>query len=402
MPRIVGVRLRHAGQFYDFDAGDMDLHVGDWVIVETARGQDVGRVVFAPSEVAAESVPGELKPVVRLANESDLQRMERFREKEAEVLARARAKVAEAEIPMRLVAAEYTYNGRSLVLYFTADKRVDFRDLVKELAREFRARIELRQIGARDEARLLGGIASCGRELCCATFLQDFTRISVRMAKEQDLPLSPMKISGVCGRLLCCLSYEADQYRQIKAGLPDVGQEVATLRGRGNVVSVNVLRESATVEVRPGVLVEVQADELARAEQLEVEGRLPSARPAAGYSFAEAAAEAAAPASAREAAPAAASGEDGARRRRRRKKGAAGKATGGRPAAAERPPAAAGPGEGRKPALPAPGRRPRRRAPGGKPPAEQRPAPERPAEQGEGKRRRRPRRRLPTAEKRQG
>ncbi len=400
MPRIVGVRLRHAGQFYDFDAADMDLRVGDWVVVETSRGQDLGQVLFAPSEVAAENVRGELKPVVRLANESDLRRMERSREKEAEVLARAREKVAEAGIPMRLVAAEYTYNGRSLTIYFTAEKRVDFRDLVRELAREFRARIELRQIGARDEARLLGGIASCGRELCCATFLQDFTRISVRMAKEQDLPLSPMKISGVCGRLLCCLSYEADQYREIKSGLPDVGQEVTTLRGRGTVVAVSVPRESVTVEVRPGVLVEVQAEDLAQVEQLELEGRLSGPRPAEGYSFEEEVVEEVGMGPAREAAAEAAAGGDRARRRRRRKKGGAEGAVGGRPGAERSPGVAAGPE--RKPAPPGPGRRPHRGSPGGKPPAERRPAPERPAERAETSRRRRPRRRLPTAKKPQG
>jgi cell fate regulator YaaT (PSP1 superfamily) len=294
VPRVVSVRLRHPGQFYDFDSADMPLNPGDWVIVETARGQDIGRVVLPPHEVPSEAVQGELKPVVRLAVQSDLRRMEHSQEREAEALARTREKVAEANLPMRLVAAEYTYSGRSLTVYFTAEKRVDFRELVKELAREFRARIELRQIGARDEARLLGGVGSCGRPLCCATWLQDFLRISVRMAKEQDLPLSPTKISGVCGRLLCCLSYECDQYREIKSCLPEVGEEVPTLRGRGKVVAISVPKETATVEVRAGVTVEATLEELARAAQLEEAGQLVVPRPACVPGFAERAEEPAA------------------------------------------------------------------------------------------------------------
>lgn len=274
MPRVVAVRLRQRGQFYDFDARDLDLAPGDWVIVDTARGQDIGQVVRPPREVADEDLADELKPVERRANANDLRRMERAREREGEALARAQAMVIEKGLPMRLVAAEYTYTGRSLTIYFASEQRVDFRQLVKELAREFRARIELRQVGARDEARLLGGYGTCGRPLCCATFLGDFLRISVRMAKEQDLPLSPMKISGVCGRLLCCLSYECEQYRQIKAELPEVGQEVVTLRGRGRVTAVNVPRETATVEIRAGTTVEVGAEELFEAARLAEEGRL--------------------------------------------------------------------------------------------------------------------------------
>lgn len=279
MPKVIGVRLRHYGQVYDFEAGDLTPSSGTWVVVETARGQDAGQVVTTAHEISPEEVHGELKPAVREAAPAELERMVRLREREGEVLVRAREKVAEMELPMRLVAAEYTFNGRSLTIYFTAEKRIDFRELVKKLARLFRARIELRQIGARDEARLLGGIGSCGRLLCCATFLNDFLRISVRMAKEQDLPLSPMKISGVCGRLLCCLSYEYDQYREIKEDLPAVGDEVATLRGRGKVISVNVPKETVTVEVRPELRVEATAAELAQAAQMEKEDRPAMAQP---------------------------------------------------------------------------------------------------------------------------
>lgn len=279
MPSAVGVRLRRKCRIYDFEAGEFALSPGDWVIVETSRGQDVGQVVQPPREIPPEELQGELKPVVRLATAADLRRMERYREREEETLKKAQEKVEELDLPMRLVAAEYTYNGRSLTIYFTSEKRVDFRELVRKLARNLRARIELRQVGARDEARLLGGIGPCGRLLCCETFLCDFQRISVRMAKEQDLPLSPMKISGVCGRLLCCLNYEYEQYREIKALLPRVGEEVVTLHGRGVVTSRSVPKETATVEVRPGLAVEATIEELAQAVEMEAKGQLPAQKP---------------------------------------------------------------------------------------------------------------------------
>ncbi len=262
MSRVVLVRLRYPGRLYHFDAGEFDLSPGDWVIVETARGRDLGQVVLPPAEVPEEELPEELKPVLRPAGAADFRRAERFYEKEPEVLERTRALVEEHGLPMRLVTAEYTCDGRLLTIYFTAEKRVDFRELVKDLAREFHTRIELRQIGARDEARLLGGIGICGRPLCCATFLHDALRISVRMAKDQDLPLSPMKISGVCGRLLCCLSYEWEQYRELKAQLPAVGEEVVTPQGRGVVTAINVPKETVSVELRPGITVEVPARDL--------------------------------------------------------------------------------------------------------------------------------------------
>ncbi|MGB9723505.1 MAG: PSP1 domain-containing protein [Chloroflexia bacterium] len=259
---MVLVRLRHPGRLYHFEAGTLDLAPGDWVVVETARGRDLGQVVLPPAELPEDELPEELKPVLRPAGEADFRRAERFYAKEPEVLERTRALVEERGLPMRLVTAEYTCDGRLLTIYFTADKRVDFRELVKDLAREFHTRIELRQIGARDEARLLGGIGICGRPLCCATFLHDALRISVRMAKDQDLPLSPMKISGVCGRLLCCLSYEWEQYREIKSQLPAVGEEVVTPQGRGVVTAVNVPKETVSVELRPGITVEVAARDL--------------------------------------------------------------------------------------------------------------------------------------------
>lgn len=377
MPRVVAVRLRHRGQFYDFDARDLDLAPGDWVVVDTARGQDIGQVVRPPREVADEDLADELKPVERRASVSDLRRMERARERESEALARARAMVIEKGLPMRLIAAEYTYTGRSLTIYFASEQRVDFRQLVKELAREFRARIDLRQIGARDEARLLGGYGTCGRPLCCATFLGDFLRISVRMAKEQDLPLSPMKISGVCGRLLCCLSYECEQYRQIKAELPEVGQEVVTLRGRGRVTAVNVPRETAAVEIRAGTTVEVGVKELLQAARLAEEGRLPLAPSVSETPEEEVAEEAVSPVLGGEGA------KKGTRRRhRRRKKGGGPAASAGekapspdaRPAPPQegaprrRPARSPGPDGGTPPDGSTQQKPPRRRAPRRRPP----------------------------------
>ena len=279
VPSVVGIRLGRNCRIYNFNAGEIELSKGNWVIVETARGQDAGQVVQPPREIARGKIKGELKNVIRQATPSDMHRMERFRKREQESLARAKEKVAELGLPMRLITAEYTYNGRSLTIYFTAEKRVDFRDLVRKLARSLRTRIELRQVGARDEARLLGGIGPCGRILCCETFLTNFQRISVRMAKEQNLPLSPIKISGVCGRLLCCLNYEYEQYREIKALLPRKGEQVVTLHGRGTVVGLCVPKESVTVEVRPGLKVEANIEELAEAARLDAEGRLPTARP---------------------------------------------------------------------------------------------------------------------------
>ncbi|MBN1484315.1 MAG: hypothetical protein JXA37_06290 [Chloroflexia bacterium] len=278
MPSVVSVRLRRQCRIYDFGSGEFALSPGEWVIVETNRGRDTGQVVTI-REALPHEPKGKLKDVVRRANSSDLRRMERNREKEQEVLQQAQEAAKELELPMRLIAAEYTYNGRYLTIYFTAEKRVDFRELVRRLARNLRTRIDLRQVGARDEARLLGGIGPCGRPLCCETFLCNFQRISVRMAKEQDLPLNPMKISGLCGRLLCCLSYEYDQYREIKSQLPDVGDQVTTLSGQGKVVGLSVPKEAATVELRPGLTVEIALEELNKAAQLEAEGKLQARQP---------------------------------------------------------------------------------------------------------------------------
>ncbi len=263
MPLIVGVRFNPAAKVYYFEpTGLEDLGVGESVVVETARGEEVGKIIIAPCQVSDEEIVGRLKRVLRRASALDLTQMAYFRYREQEALARCREKVKEHDLPMKLVRAEYSYNGRRLVVFFAAEKRVDFRNLVQDLARSFKARIEMRQIGVRDEAKLMGGIGKCGRSLCCATWLTEFNPVSIKMAKEQDLPLSPMEISGVCGRLLCCLAYERDQYTEVKRMLPKRGAVVRTQQGRGRVVKVNVIRETVQVELENQVTVEVARAEL--------------------------------------------------------------------------------------------------------------------------------------------
>jgi cell fate regulator YaaT (PSP1 superfamily) len=250
MPLVVGIRFKDSGKTYFFDPNSLEtLSQGDHVIVETVRGLELAKVAYAPYVVAEEAVVGELKAVIRRAEDADFERMRLLGERHDEVLARCIEKIKEHSLPMRLIKAEYSFDGSRLTFYFTAEKRVDFRTLVRDLARTFKTRIELRQIGPRDEAKLLGGIGPCGRLLCCATFLPDYARVSIKMAKDQDLPLNPTKISGVCGRLLCCLSYEHDQYLAIKAELPRRGAWVQTPKGPGEVVAVNVVKETVTVEL---------------------------------------------------------------------------------------------------------------------------------------------------------
>jgi cell fate regulator YaaT (PSP1 superfamily) len=263
MPMIVGVRFKPATKVYYFDpAGFEDLKAGEYIIVETARGQEAGKVVIAPSEVSDQEIVGQLKQVARRATAIDLSQMIHYQVREQDAVSRCRAKVLEHGLPMKVVRAEYNYDGSRLLFFFTAEKRVDFRKLVQDLARSFRARIELRQIGVRDEAKLIGGVGKCGRCLCCVSWLADFEPVSIKMAKQQDLPLSPMEISGTCGRLLCCLSYENDHYAQMRQKLPRVGSFVDTARGRGKVVEVNVIQETVRVELEGQVFLDVPRDEL--------------------------------------------------------------------------------------------------------------------------------------------
>ena len=258
MPMVIGVRFEPAAKVYYFDpAGFENLTVGDYVIVDTARGEEVGKVVIAPREVSEQEIVGRLKGIRRQATALDLAQLTTYRYKEREALERCSQKAREYNLPMKVVRAEYNYDGSRLVFFFVAETRVDFRELVRDLAQSFKAHIELRQIGVRDEAKLMGGIGRCGLTLCCATWLTDFNPVSIKMAKQQDLPLSPMEISGVCGRLLCCLAYENDAYSAAKARLPKQGEIIDTEHGRGKIVQVNVIKETVQVELESQVIVDV-------------------------------------------------------------------------------------------------------------------------------------------------
>ena len=263
MPEVVGVHFRRAGKIYYFGStGFEDLKVGAYVVVDTARGEDVGQVVIAPRQVTDGEVVGQLKGVLRRAEPWDLLQMQHFRDREEQALEKCRQKIAEYGLPMKVIKAEYNFDGSRLVFYFTAEKRVDFRKLVKELAKTFRSRIELKQVGVRDEAKLVGDLGRCGRPLCCASHLCEFNPVSIRMAKQQDLPLSPMEISGICGRLLCCLAYENDYYVEVKKRLPKVGDIVVTPLGSGKVTGINVLKETLSVELDSEATIEITAEEL--------------------------------------------------------------------------------------------------------------------------------------------
>ncbi len=253
MTKIVGIRFRTAGKIYYFDPADFDLDMAMHVIVETARGIEMGTVLIPPKEVEDDKVVSPLKPVIRVATEEDEQTVARNKEKEKEAFAICKEKIIKHELDMKLVDAEYTFDGNKLLFYFTADGRIDFRELVKDLAAVFRTRIELRQIGVRDETKMMGGIGICGRPLCCSTYMPDFVPVSIKMAKEQNLSLNPTKISGVCGRLMCCLKYEQETYEYLNSRLPSVGEKVKTPDGIiGEVKSVSVLRQIVRVVIDNG------------------------------------------------------------------------------------------------------------------------------------------------------
>jgi cell fate regulator YaaT (PSP1 superfamily) len=247
--RVAGVRFLDSGRIYYFDPKHHDVEVGHWVVVESSRGKEAGRVIIAPHQVRLNMLQGDLKPILRRLNDDDVQKMERLKRDAAAAVKKFGAKIRERGLPMKPISAEYNFDGSHLTLNFSAADRVDFRDLAKELASVFRCRVELRQVGPRDEARLLGGLGRCGRTLCCSSWLPVYPEISMNMAKSQDLPLNPGKVSGVCGRLLCCLSYENEQYKQMKAIMPRLGQTIETPAGPGMVVSMQVLKETVTVRL---------------------------------------------------------------------------------------------------------------------------------------------------------
>lgn len=253
MVKIVGIRFRTAGKIYYFDPLDFEIETAMHVIVETARGIEMGTVLIPPKEVEDDKVVSTLKPVIRIATDEDEKIISKNKDKEKEAFAICKEKIIKHGLEMKLVDAEYTFDNNKLLFYFTADGRIDFRDLVKDLASVFRTRIELRQIGVRDETKMMGGIGICGRALCCSSYLSDFVPVSIKMAKEQNLSLNPTKISGVCGRLMCCLKYEQDTYEYLNSRLPAVGEKVNTPEGIvGEVKSISVLRQLVKVIIDNG------------------------------------------------------------------------------------------------------------------------------------------------------
>ena len=257
MIEVVKVRLREGGRIQDYDTNGEELRLGDRVIVPTPDGLTLGTVVSNPQRLDEEYVKTPFRKVARRSAPADEERVLRHQEQEREAYRYCVGAIARLQLPMKLVEVEYLFEGGKAVFYFTAEGRVDFRQLVKELAHECRIRIEMRQIGVRDEARMIGGYGICGRELCCASFLSEFEPISIRMAKDQDLPLSPGKVSGVCGRLMCCLGYEARVYEEFKRGLPKLGERVRVREGTGRVRKHNLFADAFTVELEGGELVSV-------------------------------------------------------------------------------------------------------------------------------------------------
>ncbi|MBQ8653511.1 MAG: stage 0 sporulation protein [Clostridia bacterium] len=252
MVNVIGVRFQNAGKLYFFDPGAYWPTPGDFVVVETARGIEFGEVVTSVREINDEMLQSPLKKVVRIATAEDVRHAQENKAGEKEAYAICQKKIAEHKLDMKLVSVEYTFDNSKILFYFTANGRVDFRSLVKDLAAVFKTRIELRQIGVRDEAKMLGGLGPCGRPICCGAFLGDFQPVSIKMAKEQNLSLNPTKISGVCGRLMCCLKYEQDNYEQTRKRMPKVGKEVITPDGPGVVWDLNIIKETVRVRIQKG------------------------------------------------------------------------------------------------------------------------------------------------------
>ena len=252
MVKVAGVRFKSAGKVYFFDPGEFNVEINDPVIVETARGLEFGTVTMGITDIKEGDVVQPLKKIVRMATDEDIRRHNENEKKKAKAMAQCQEKVDKHGLEMKLIDVEYTFDNNKIIFYFTADGRVDFRELVKDLASVFKMRIELRQIGVRDEAKMLGGIGSCGRSLCCNSWLADFEPVSIKMAKVQNLSLNPTKISGICGRLMCCLKYENDVYTELRKGLPDNGEKVKTKDGMGKVVDSNILESKVRVRLYTG------------------------------------------------------------------------------------------------------------------------------------------------------
>ena len=258
MAKIIGIQFQKNGKMYYFDANDVEANNGSFVIVDTVRGLDLGEVVMSPREMSVPQEADSLKKVIRVATEQDIQHARENRIKEKEAFWICQNKIAEHKLEMKLVSVEYAFDGSKILFYFTANGRVDFRSLVKDLASIFKTRIELRQIGVRDEAKMLGGLGPCGRPICCGSFLSQFQPVSIKMAKEQNLSLNPTKISGVCGRLMCCLKYEQDHYEQTRKKMPKIGRIVNTPDGSGPVTELNIVKETVFVRLTNGDTSEIK------------------------------------------------------------------------------------------------------------------------------------------------
>jgi len=259
---IVGIRFQRAGKVYYFDPIGIDLELDDKVVVETEHGLKIGRVVIAPKQVIASELTKPLKPVLRQASPEDFQQQEKGGEKEQKALQKCKELSAKFNLPLKLLHAESNLDANHVTIFFSAEGKVDFRQMVRELANSLKARVELRQVGSRDEAKLIGGFGRCGYPLCCTTFLTEFNPLSIKIAKEQNLSLNPTKISGNCGRLLCCLGYEADLYRLMKGKMPPIGQQVSTNLGKASVVGVNPLKETVIVQLESQATVELALSDI--------------------------------------------------------------------------------------------------------------------------------------------
>lgn len=258
MYEVIQVRLRESGKITYFSTGGMKFKAGDAVVVEADRGLDYGQVLSETEVLLDADIEEPLKKVIRKANPWDVHQIEKNKKKIKEVMDTCSRKIQERRLPMKLIDAEFSFDRSKIIFYFTAEGRVDFRDLVKDLASAFKTRIELKQIGVRDEAKMLGGLGPCGRALCCATYLKDFEPVTIKMAKEQNLPLNPTKISGLCGRLMCCLGYEYKTYKDLMKGLPREGEIIKTPKGSGKVVSTNAIKRAVNVELADGSIIEVK------------------------------------------------------------------------------------------------------------------------------------------------
>ena len=264
MVEIVGIRFMQAGKIYYFDPTDIKFNVGDKVVVETARGLELGDVVLSNRQVPENEIVQPLKKIERIATQKDIEAFDKNNEKEKEAFEICKEKIKAHDLDMKLIDVEYTIDNTKVVFYFTADGRVDFRELVKDLAAHFKMRIELRQVGVRDEAKMLGGIGACGRPLCCNKWLADFQPVSIKMAKTQNLSLNPAKISGTCGRLMCCLNYENDVYSELRRGMPNIDEKIKTKEGLAKVIGVNLLINEIKVRL-------IEKDEETEEEKLSTD-----------------------------------------------------------------------------------------------------------------------------------